>query len=202
MPHSACSEDIIALSSSDKQLLLDIARAALLAATSGVDPYPKAESESSELKNYPPALRQEAACFVTLSIEGQLRGCIGSLQAHQALVYEVRQNTASSALRDPRFAPVSAADVDRITIEISILSQPKAMQFSSESDLLKQIIPFEDGLVLEEGRHRATFLPLVWEKLPNKADFLTELKSKAGLPRDYWSNRLSVSRYKTLIIEE
>jgi AMMECR1 domain-containing protein len=92
--------------------------------------------------------------------------------------------------------------VDRITIEISILSQPKAMQFSSESDLLKQITPFEDGLVLEEGLNRATFLPLVWEKLPNKADFLAELKAKAGLPRGYWSNRLSVSRYKTLIIEE
>ncbi len=196
MPHSAFTDSFIELSESDKTLLLQLARKSLRAATC------QQTYSSEDLSSYPEALQQPAACFVTLTQAGQLRGCIGSLEARQPLIYDVIDNAQSSALRDPRFAPVKESEVDSIHIEISVLSPLQPMHFDNEDDLLTQIKPFEDGLVMEEGRHRGTFLPLVWEKIPDRLTFLRELKMKAGLPKDYWSDTITLSRYHTIIFEE
>ncbi len=142
-----------------------------------------------------PALCTPAATFVTLNLDGELRGCIGSLQAHRPLAQDVIENAYAAAFRDPRFTPVNAKELGQLDIHISILSATKPMQFRDEQDLLRQLRPGIDGLVLEDGHHRGTFLPQVWEALPAPADFLSQLKRKAGLPPHYWSPTLQVERY-------
>jgi AmmeMemoRadiSam system protein A len=137
------------------------------------------------------------ATFVTLHENGQLRGCIGTLEAHRTLVEDVAENAFSAAFRDPRFAPVSAVERDQLDLDISVLSPATPMQFDSEQDLLSQIRPGIDGLVLEDGPYRGTFLPAVWEQLPEPLDYLHQLKRKAGLSADYGSPGLKVSRYVT-----
>ena len=144
---------------------------------------------------YSAALRQPRASFVTLKRFGQLRGCIGSLTARRALVLDVTENAFAAAYRDPRFPPVTAAEIPDLQISLSLLTEPRPMEFESESDLIRQLRPGEDGLVLIDGPNRGTFLPSVWESLPDARDFVHELKRKAGLPRDYWSPTLSVERY-------
>lgn len=135
------------------------------------------------------------ASFVTLQLQGALRGCIGSLQAHRSLIDDVAQNAFSAAFRDPRFAPVSARELPLLEIHISLLSDTTPMQFQDEADLLRQLRPGIDGLVLSAGQHRSTFLPQVWEQLPQPVDFLRQLKCKAGLPANYWGPDLHVQRY-------
>ena len=147
--------------------------------------------------DYPAALQALRATFVTLHKNGQLRGCIGTLEAHRPLVEDVADNAFSAAFRDPRFAPVSTAERDLLDLDISVLSPAMAMQFDSEQDLLRQLRPGIDGLLLEDGPYRGTFLPSVWEQLPEPVDFLRQLKRKAGLSADHWSPRLKVSRYVT-----
>lgn len=147
-------------------------------------------------------LMQGGACFVTLTSNDQLRGCIGSLEAHRPLAEDVCENAFASAFRDPRFPPVSAHELPDIHIEISVLTPLQPLHFDSEADLLEQVVPFEDGLVLEDHGHRGTFLPLVWEQLPDKKTFWTHLKHKAGLPANHWSNSLRCYRYHTIIMEE
>ncbi len=144
---------------------------------------------------YPQPLREPGASFVTLNKHGELRGCIGSLEAHRPLVEDVAHNAYAAAFADPRFPPVSARELPALEYHISVLTPAVPMQFSSEADLLSQIRPGIDGLVLEDGWHRGTFLPAVWESLPDVTQFLHHLKLKAGLPVDYWSNALKVSRY-------
>ncbi len=146
---------------------------------------------------YDAELREERASFVTLNERGRLRGCIGHLQAIQPLVADVAENAFNAAFRDPRFPPVNAAEFDALEIHISILSPPEPMTFDSEEELLRQIRPGVDGLILEEGPYKGTFLPSVWEQLPDPRRFLAELKLKAGLPPDYWSEGIRVSRYTT-----
>lgn len=141
------------------------------------------------------ALLQPGASFVTLQLQGELRGCIGSLQPYQSLLQDVAHNAFSAAFRDPRFPPLSAREFSEIELHISVLSPTELLQFSDEADLLQQLRPSIDGLVLTEGRHRGTFLPQVWEQLPEPVDFLSQLKRKAGLPPDYWSPTLQVERY-------
>jgi AmmeMemoRadiSam system protein A len=150
-----------------------------------------------ELKALDEALRAERASFVTLQLDGQLRGCIGSLEAFRPLATAVAGNAWAAAFRDPRFLPVTRPEAGRLEIHVSVLSVPEAMVFESEADLLAQLRPFVDGLVLQEGGLRGTFLPSVWETLPDPADFLRQLKRKAGLPQDYWSSSLRISRYST-----
>lgn len=154
----------------------------------------------THLNEYPEQLRLQRACFVTLHLNGQLRGCIGSLQAHQALILDVIQNSYSAAFRDPRFAPLTAEEIPLISLEISVLTTPRRMQFNSEADLLQQILPGADGLILSDAGHRGTFLPSVWQQLPEKQAFLQHLKIKAGLPTNYWSNSITVERYTTELI--
>lgn len=151
-----------------------------------------------DLARYPAALRRPAATFVTLKRTGELRGCIGGLTAKQALVLDVAENAAAAALRDPRFYPLTFDELVGLHIHISVLSALAPLTFSSEAELLAQLRPGVDGLLLEVGAtYRGTFLPSVWDTLRDPADFLVQLKRKAGLPGDYWSAELRVSRYTT-----
>ena len=156
---------------------------------------------SPDLKKLPDRLSQRGAAFVTLTLKGQLRGCIGHLEAIQALVLDVVENARLAAFNDPRFAPLTDKEFNEITISISILSKAEPMQFTSEQDLLSQIRPGIDGLILEEGGYRGTFLPSVWESLPEPEAFLRHLKQKSGLHETYWSDSVQISRYTTQHIE-
>lgn len=142
-----------------------------------------------------PWLQQSGATFVTLTKDGQLRGCIGSLQAARALGVDVAENAAAAAFRDPRFTPMTREEWPSVRVEVSLLSAPKPMRFADEADLLSQIRAGEDGLILECDGRRATFLPQVWESIPDKMLFLRELARKAGLPRDTRLGRCKVWRY-------
>lgn len=141
------------------------------------------------------------ASFVTLEKEGRLRGCIGSLEAWRPLAVDVAENAYAAAFRDPRFPPVQAGEVDEIEIHLSLLTPAVAMTFSSEADLLAQLQPGVDGLILQEGSSRGTFLPSVWAELPSPQLFLTHLKRKAGLSADYWSPTVRVMRYTAEMVE-
>ena len=149
------------------------------------------------LKGWPAWALAKGASFVTLEKDGQLRGCIGSLQAHRPLIADVAANAYAAAFRDSRFAPVSADEFAALEIKISILSEPDELTFVSEADLLSQIKAGRDGLILQDGTRRGTFLPQVWEQLPDVAPFWAHLKGKAGLPQDHWSDSVRVWRYST-----
>ena len=150
-----------------------------------------------DLKRYDTILQEPGACFVTLEKHGDLRGCIGSLEAHRALVLDVIANANAAAFSDPRFLPVEETELTELSITISVLSKAEPMVVGSEDDLYAQLQPGKDGLILEDGYHRATFLPSVWQQLPDSHDFLAHLKQKAGLSPDYWSNQIRFSRYHT-----
>ncbi len=147
--------------------------------------------------DYPARLREPGAAFVTLHLHGRLRGCIGSLEAYRPLVEDVAENAFAAAFRDPRFPPVTQAEFPHLDIEVSVLSPPEPLPVRSEAELLTKIRPGVDGLILEEGMRRGTFLPAVWESLPDPRSFVSQLKLKAGLPLDYWSDTLRVYRYHT-----
>jgi len=142
-------------------------------------------------------LRQPGACFVTLRRGRELRGCIGSIQADRPLVEDLQANARGAAFRDPRFPPVESAELLDLTIEVSLLSPLERLEFDSEADLLKQLRPGHDGVLLEHGYHRGTFLPAVWRELREPQVFLRRLKIKAGLAEDFWSPEIAVRRYTT-----
>ena len=137
------------------------------------------------------------ASFVTLTSPAGLRGCIGSLEARSGLLEGVAENAYSAAFRDHRFPPLGADELAQLTLEISVLSPLVPVDFADEQELLSLMIPGEAGWVLEENYHRGTFLPTVWSALNDPADFLRELKRKAGLPADYWSPSIKAWRYTT-----
>ena len=147
--------------------------------------------------DYPETLRPRRATFVTLEIDGQLRGCIGALTAYQPLVQDVADHAYAAAFEDPRFPQLLADELPKLALFISVLSPARPLRFTSEEDLLAQLRPGVDGLILEFRHHRATFLPAVWESLPDPYVFLAQLKQKAGLPLDFWSPELRVERYTT-----
>lgn len=136
-----------------------------------------------------------AATFVTLSVAGSLRGCRGTLEATRPLVHDLWRNAWASAFDDPRFPPLERAELPTLQIDVSLLSALEPVPAWSESVLLEQLVPHVHGLVLEAGGQRATFLPKVWESLPEPARFLAELKVKAGLPRRGWPSALRAWRY-------
>ncbi len=150
-----------------------------------------------DLDTLPERLRATRATFVTLHLGGRLRGCIGTLEARRPLAEDVAENAFAAAFRDPRFPPVTAAEAPRLAVEISVLSPPEPMQFRSEAELVAQLRPGTDGLILADLGRRGTFLPSVWAQLPEPRDFLVHLKHKAGLPADHWSATLTVARYTT-----
>ncbi len=179
------------LTAEERHTLLTVARHSIQHALEHGSPLPVT------LSRYPESLRVKRATFVTLKQGEQLRGCIGTLVAIRPLVEDVAQNAYAAAFSDPRFPPLSPAELESLRIEISVLSPPEPMTFSSEADLLRQLRPGVDGLILEEDGYRGTFLPSVWESLPRPEQFLQHLKLKAGLPSDYWSGTLRVQRYTT-----
>jgi len=142
-------------------------------------------------------LKAVRASFVTLQGRGQLRGCIGHLEAVQPVVVDVAENAFAAAFRDPRFNPLSRAEWPDVDVHLSLLTAPEAIRFRDEADLIAQIRPGEDGLILQDGPNRGTFLPSVWDGLPDPTDFLVHLKQKAGLAANHWSERIEIYRYHT-----
>ncbi len=140
-------------------------------------------------------LHQPGATFVTLMLQGQLRGCIGTLEAHRTLALDVRENALAAAFRDPRFQPLVLEEFAFTSVEVSLLTPPSPMDFRDEADFMAQLRPGEDGIVFQYGRHRSTFLPQVWESLPDPQQFMQQLKRKAGLPPNFWAEEVTISRY-------
>jgi AmmeMemoRadiSam system protein A len=168
------------LTAGERQILLRLARESIEHAVKG-------ESlPLLDVKSMPPALQEHGASFVTLTIHGELRGCIGALEAYQPLAEDVREHAIAAALDDPRFPPVGESELSRIQIEVSRLSAPRPLEYASGDDLLKRLNPHVDGVILKDGTRRATFLPQVWEKIPNPADFLDQLCLKMGARRNSW----------------
>jgi len=141
-------------------------------------------------------LFEPAASFVTLTRSGELRGCIGTLEAYRPLLDDVRANAVAAAFQDPRFAPLTASEFERIRIEVSVLSELEPMHAKSEEIACAKLVPNRDGVVFKYGPHRATFLPQVWEQLPDPWQFLAHLKVKAGLPPDFWHPEVLLYRYQ------
>ena len=179
------------LSQQDRDTLLALARESIVR---GLTSHRALQVDTDR---YPPKLLAHRACFVTLNRNGSLRGCIGHLEAIQSLLLDVVENAWSAAFRDPRFPPLEASEIADLDIQISVLSPASPLSFSSEQELIDKIRPGIDGLILEEGVHRGTFLPSVWQSLPDPHSFLQHLKAKAGLPGDHWSDKIRVYRYET-----
>lgn len=150
-----------------------------------------------------PALHNRAAIFVTLKKKGQLRGCIGTLEPVGPLWEGVRDNVVNAAFHDSRFPPLEPQELPQLRLDISILSEPKPLQYDDAEDLLRKLRPGIDGVILRDGRHRATFLPQVWRQLPEPDVFLCHLCAKAGLPRTAWrDNPLDILIYRVQSFKE
>jgi len=145
----------------------------------------------------PPALTEPGATFTTLRFEGQLRGCHGTLVAVRPLAEDVTRSAFQAAFRDPRFDPVGEDQLSAVSLEVSVLSPQESIPVTDEADLLERLTPGKDGLVIVADGRRATFLPQVWERLPDPHQFLAALKAKCGLADDYWSEQLEFQRYRT-----
>lgn len=179
------------LTAEEKQTLLRLAREALHEGVTGHALPPL------KLESLTPALRADGASFVTLTVGGQLRGCIGALEPYQPLARDVQEHAVSAALEDPRFPPVSPAELDGIQIEISRLTFPRDLTYQDPADLLTHLHPHVDGVTLRDGFRRATFLPQVWDKIPDKEEFLDNLCYKMGAAPDTWRRKhLDVQVYQ------
>lgn len=183
------------ISENEKRILLETARQSIAYGLEHQCALPLS------MEPYSALLKSQAATFVTLNLNQQLRGCIGTLEAYQPLLKDVSEHAYSAAFQDPRFSPVTAQELNLLEIHISILTPNEQMSFTSEEDLLKQLQPGIDGLILNDGTHKATFLPSVWEQLKKPEEFLNHLKRKAGLDEDYWSESMKAFRYKTISFE-
>ncbi|MBU0703979.1 MAG: AmmeMemoRadiSam system protein A [Chloroflexi bacterium] len=187
----------MALTPQERQTLLTLAREAITQTVNGQEP------PSVDVNAVSESLRRDGASFVTLTKHGQLRGCIGSLEPRRPLVMDVRENALSAAFHDPRFPPVGQEELDDLHVEISVLSSPQPLAYDGPADLIAKLRPGVDGLVIERGWNRATFLPQVWEKLPDPHQFLEHLCLKAYLPADaYRQPGLDVYTYQVEKFEE
>jgi AmmeMemoRadiSam system protein A len=179
------------LSQEDREFLLRLARTAIESAVRGEKLPP------TDFTALTPVLRQNGAVFVTLTISGNLRGCIGALEPYQPLAQDVREHAVAAALEDPRFPPVSVNELPRIHIEISRLTHPVPLPYTDTADLLRKLRPGVDGVILRDGYRRATFLPQVWEQLPEKEEFLSHLCAKMGASPNTWRTKpLDVQIYQ------
>lgn len=173
------------LTAEERRLLLGLARQAIEKAVRESDFTPPT------LDDLPPRLREKGVCFVTLTmLDGQLRGCIGGLEATQPLALDVWEHAIAAALEDYRFFPVRPEEASRLHIEISRLTEPQPLVYDDPRDLPGLLHPMLDGVVLHDGNRRATFLPQVWEKLPDPADFLSHLCQKMGASPDLWRRKV------------
>lgn len=179
------------LTDEQHQFLLDLAQRSIAHGLNQRAPLPVA------LESLAPELRRLAACFVTLEKHGRLCGCIGVLEPVRPLAEDVAQNAYAAAFSDPRFQPVAADELGELEVHISVLGEPSAMDIATEAELIEQLRPGVDGLILQEGTRRATFLPAVWESLPEPRQFVAHLKQKGGWPRNYWSSQIKAYRYQT-----
>ncbi|HSJ88212.1 MAG TPA: AmmeMemoRadiSam system protein A [Anaerolineales bacterium] len=179
------------LTPEEQQALLRLAREALI---HGVKKEKLPPLEASVLT---PRLLEPGASFVTLTVRGQLRGCIGALEPYQPLAEDVREHAVSAALEDPRFPPVSERELNGIEVEISRLTRPVLLEYKDPNDLLSKLRPHIDGVIVRDGFRRATFLPQVWEKIPDRAEFLNNLCYKMGASPDLWRKKhLEVLTYE------
>jgi len=179
------------LTSEEKQTLLHLARQALEAGVRG------APLLALDLSALTPILRADGASFVTLTRDGELRGCIGALEPYQPLAEDVREHAVAAALEDYRFPPVKEDELAQIAIEVSRLTLPVPLEYALPDELLSRLRPSVDGVILRDGFRRATFLPQVWEKIPDPAAFLANLCYKMGAAPDAWRRkRLEVLTYQ------
>jgi len=192
MAHSS----VIELSASEQRQLLVIARHSIHAGLRGE------RHGERDCSRWSPALQAERGVFVTLTRRRALRGCIGTLQPTGPLAGAVADSAYSAAFRDPRFPELRAEELAGTRIEISVLGPMEPLSAASREALIAQLQPGSDGLLLQEGRKRSTFLPKVWQQLPDPREFLGHLLAKAGLPQDYWSPSVSVHRYRALDFSE
>jgi AmmeMemoRadiSam system protein A len=179
------------LSDNDRQILKDLAKASIEHGLKYGRPL------QIDLATMADELTVQRATFVTLEKQGQLRGCIGMLEACRPLAEDIAENSYAAAFSDSRFPPLSESELGDLSIHLSILSPAEIISCQSEAELIQQLRPGIDGLILDDGLHRATFLPSVWESLPKPADFIHHLIMKAGLPENYWSQELRAYRYTT-----
>ncbi len=187
----------MALSPEDRKFLLTLARQTITRTLEGQNPPEVNLSTLSE------ALRRPGASFVTLTIGRELRGCIGSIEPRRPLALDVQGNAIAAAFHDPRFPPLTHRELDRTHIEISVLTIPQPLEYEGPTDLLAKLRPEVDGVIIERGWHRATFLPQVWEKLPDPHEFMAYLCLKAGLSaEDYCRPGLRVYTYQVEKFEE
>lgn len=152
--------------------------------------------------NYPQVLDELGACFVTLEKFGELRGCIGSIIAHQPLVTDLVQHAKDAAFNDYRFNPVTEDELKDIKVSVSVLTEPRKIEFSDEEDLLNKMVPNTDGIIVKDGGYQAVYLPVVWEQLPDKREFLNSLKMKAGLSPAHFSKTFEAYRFESIYIKE
>ncbi|MBU1180879.1 MAG: AmmeMemoRadiSam system protein B [Proteobacteria bacterium] len=182
------------------QILLKLARKTI-SEELGIKPKPDQESLASDLEDKSFKIRN--GTFVTLKLHHQLRGCIGNLDASAPIMEGVKRNAINAAFNDFRFSPLTIKEFDKVEIEISILSEPKPLEYKDSNDLIKKLRPGVDGVIIRKGRASATFLPQVWEQLKRPEDFLSHLCTKAGLPSDSWKNsKLEVLTYNVQYFEE
>lgn len=175
----------------ERSILLKLARQAIEAVVCG-EPYPKLE-----LKNLSPRLTEPGVSFVTLTREGELRGCIGALEPRVSLAEDVQEHAVAAALQDYRFVPVQPEELSSIEIEISRLTPQRKLEYNQPEELLMLLRPGIDGVVIRYGMYRATFLPQVWEKLPDPEMFLNHLCQKMGAPGNLWRNeKLEIYTYQ------
>lgn len=168
------------LNEEEKRTLLHIARESLERGVKGEKQTPL------DLKFMPPLLRGQGASFVTLTIHGDLRGCIGALEPYQPLALDVREHAIAAALDDPRFPQVKPSELDQVEVEVSRLTVPERLEYKDAEDLLTKLRPRVDGVILRAGFRRATFLPQVWDKIPDQAGFLDNLCYKMGASQNLW----------------
>jgi len=195
-PSASQTLDETSFEDATRQLLKDHGANILLLAALSIDHgLETGKPVAVDVSEHPDVLRGEGACFVTLKKNGQLRGCIGSPQAHRPLVQDVAENAFRAAFNDPRFPKLEASERDDIDISISVLSPQVPISFESEDELLAQLRPGIDGLVIADGGRRALFLPSVWLQLPRPQDFLGRLKIKAAMAADHWSDSFEAWRF-------
>lgn len=184
-----------AYSSEQMSLLIAVARQAVKDYFTGV-------CHTPPLSDFDDALQAQSACFVTLEVNNQLQGCLGSLSAHAPLVEEVYNKGHSACYQDHRFQPLQRSQLKQLTLEVSVLSTPQPLQIESEQMVIDYLRQHQVGVILSEGSRRAVFLPQVWEQLPKAEDFLYHLKIKGGWPGVYWSNLMKIELFTVTCAKE
>ncbi|MFA6190742.1 MAG: AmmeMemoRadiSam system protein A [Sulfurimonas sp.] len=178
-------------------ILLQIAKSAILSKFDG-----GSNLDRESLFHKYPFLKKHGAVFVTLNYDNQLRGCIGSIAPYRTLLDDVLHNAVSAAFGDPRFTPLSSRELENLTLEVSVLSEPTILEYKDYDDLLKKVKPFVDGLILKHGSYQGTFLPQVWEQLPRPEQFLEHLSMKAGANPSIYALHPTIYRYEVEHIKD